>query len=68
MANSNTALRSDVERAARELIESGDSEGAEIYLERANKLLEEMGARPVERPLTREERIEKMIQQRENNQ
>lgn len=68
MVNENTEIRADIEKVARELLESGDEEGMNLYLEKANKLLNEMGARPVDRPLTREERIEQLKMQKESIQ
>ena len=61
--NGNVKLREEALKAAQEMVDSGDSVGAAVYVSSANKILEKAGADPVEVPLTREER-RKAIRQR----
>lgn len=62
LVNGNVKLREEALKAAQELVDSGDSVGAAVYVSSANKVLEKAGADPVDVPPTREEKREAIRQ------
>ncbi len=50
LVNDNASIRKDVVKGVNEFIERGDQEGAQMYLEKANAALGEMGIAPVDMP------------------
>lgn len=71
LVNDNASLRKDVLKSVNEFIEKGDAEGAQMFLEKANETLGEMGIAPVdmpEDPETRRARIREQNRLRKETQ
>lgn len=63
LVNENASVRKDVEKGLKELVDQGDFEAAQEYLNKMNPALEELGVMPLEMPETREERRQRIREQ-----
>lgn len=60
--NFKAEIRSKIAKEARDILESGDAEGAKKYVMMMNFALQQKGIEEVEMPLTREQRREQLMQ------